>query len=544
MPKALLYARFSSDMQSETSAEDQLRLCRARARALGLDVAAEFTDLAISGAVRNRPGFNALIAAAEAGEGDTIIAESLDRLSRDMEDLAGFHKRMDYLGAKIITLSEGEISAIHVGIGGMMAQIQLKQIGEKVKRGQMGRLAAGRIPGGLSYGYRMVREFDDLGGFERGLRAIDDHQAETVRLIFRLYAEGVGPSAIAKRLNMAGVPSPRGGQWNASTIIGNAKRRNGILNNELYIGRILFNRQSFRKDPDSRKRQARINDASDWQAQDVPDLAIVDRETWERVRARLDANGGQMPHRLRRPKKLLSGLMFCGSCSGTVTIIGGDRWGCSTHFQKGTCDNGRTISNAKAEARLWRAMQHEWLHPDAIAAYIDEYVKTAAEGRRARAADRAKVEARLAQIDVELDRIADAIVAGVAIERMKRRADAIEAERAQLIAGLDEETAGAAVIDFPNLADQYRARVESLTTLLAGGGDGSREAATLIRSMIAGIHCHPNPEGAGLVLDMTGQLATILAISKGADPKADPFTVKLVAGAGFAHCSNIVRARI
>ena len=84
-------------------------------------------------------------------------------------------------------------------------------------------------------------------------------QAEIVRHIFKEYADGMAPRQIAARLNREGVPSPRGGQWNASTINGNRRRRNGILNNELYTGRITYNRQRFLKDPETGKRIARLN---------------------------------------------------------------------------------------------------------------------------------------------------------------------------------------------------------------------------------------------------------------------------------------------
>lgn len=67
-------------------------------------------------------------------------------------------------------------------------------------------------------------------------------------------------------------------------IHGSIQRRNGILNNELYIGRLVWNRQRFVKDPDTRKRIARPNPQSDWVIQDVPELRIVDEALWLAVR--------------------------------------------------------------------------------------------------------------------------------------------------------------------------------------------------------------------------------------------------------------------
>jgi site-specific DNA recombinase len=152
--RAVIYARYSSDRQSTTSAEDQARLCRTRIDKEGWDLVEVFADLAISGATRNRPGLDALMS--RTGEFDILVAESLDRLSRDQEDIAGLYKRLRFAGIRIVTLSEGEISELHIGLKGTMGALFLKDLGEKTRRGQIGRVAQGRIPGGLSYGYSRV----------------------------------------------------------------------------------------------------------------------------------------------------------------------------------------------------------------------------------------------------------------------------------------------------------------------------------------------------------------------------------------------------
>jgi site-specific DNA recombinase len=64
----------------------------------------------------------------------------------------------------------------------------------------------------------------------------------------------MSPKFLAKRLNAERCPSPEGSPWNPSTIHGNASRGTGILNNELYIGRLVWNRLRYVKDPDTGKR--------------------------------------------------------------------------------------------------------------------------------------------------------------------------------------------------------------------------------------------------------------------------------------------------
>lgn len=104
VPRAAIYARFSSDAQRDASIEDQIRVCRARAEREGWPVVEVFTDYAISGATALRPGFQALLTALRSGAVDMVLSESLDRLSRDQEHLAGFFKQASFSGVRIVTL--------------------------------------------------------------------------------------------------------------------------------------------------------------------------------------------------------------------------------------------------------------------------------------------------------------------------------------------------------------------------------------------------------------------------------------------------------
>ena len=161
----------------------------------------------------------------------------------------------------------------------------------------------GRIPGGLSYGYRTANRIAENGEALRGLREIDPHQASVVRRIYGLYAEGSSVREIAGILNSEDEPGPRGRVWGQSTINGHRSRRNGILNNELYRGRIVYNRQRFVRDPNTGKRQARPNDPSDWISEDAPDLRIVDEALWHIVQKPPTGRPRQAPQQpLPRPR--------------------------------------------------------------------------------------------------------------------------------------------------------------------------------------------------------------------------------------------------
>ncbi|MFD2430919.1 recombinase family protein [Sphingobium scionense] len=97
MMRIALYARYSSDQQSAASIEDQLRVCRERATREGWHVVSVYEDAAISGAsMILRPGIQSLVQDAQAGKFDIVLAEALDRVSRDQADVATLFKHLQF----------------------------------------------------------------------------------------------------------------------------------------------------------------------------------------------------------------------------------------------------------------------------------------------------------------------------------------------------------------------------------------------------------------------------------------------------------------
>ena len=211
----------------------------------------------------------------------------------------------------IVTLAEGEISELHVGLKGTMNALFLKDLAQKTRRGLQGRVLQGLSGGGLCYGY-------DLLPGETGVRRINESEAKVIRSIFRDYAAGQSPRAIARKLNKKGIPGPSGGPWRDTAIRGHFTRGTGILNNELYVGRLVWNRLTYLKDPASGRRRSRLNPQDLWIIQEVPALRIVDDTLWEAVKARqgairdsdrvANARATRFWER-RRSRHLLSGLV-------------------------------------------------------------------------------------------------------------------------------------------------------------------------------------------------------------------------------------------
>ena len=151
---------------------------------------------------------------------------------------------MRFADVKIVTFAEGEISELHVGLKGTMNALFLKDLAQKTRRGLQGRVLQGLSGGGLCYGY-------DLLPGKTGIRRINKGEANVVRRVFRDYAAGQSPRAIARKLNEEGIPGPSGRPWRDTAIRGHFTRGTGILNNELYVGRLVWNRLTYLKDPTS-----------------------------------------------------------------------------------------------------------------------------------------------------------------------------------------------------------------------------------------------------------------------------------------------------
>ncbi len=212
-----------------------------------------------------------------------------------------------------------------------------------------------------------MKQLNAHGDPIRGDREIDEAEANVVRRIFREFAAGIGPRTIARTLNEDGVPGPEGRLWSDTTIRGHVKRGTGLVNNELYVGHLIWNRLRYLKDPSTGKRVSRLNRESEWIVKDVPDLRIVDDERWQAVRARQGeiaekfaniteaVRARHEKNRLngaRRPKSLRSKLVFCGCCDGPYSLRGADRSARSNHISKGSCSNSRGIAREDLERRV------------------------------------------------------------------------------------------------------------------------------------------------------------------------------------------------
>ena len=524
--RVAIYSRYSSDLQDPRSIADQTAACRQRAEREGWAVTAEFSDAAISGAsMTNRPGLQNLMTDAERGDFDAVLCESLDRLSRDMEDIAGLHKRLAFRNIEIITLADGSVSKLHMGLRAIIASSFLDDLALKTRRGQAGRVRAGYIPGGRCYGYDVV-----AGGAQRGRRTINAVEAEIVRRIFAEYVEGHSPLAIAARLNGEGLPAPRGGLWNASTINGSRRRQNGILSNSLYAGLLTYNRQRFLKDPSSGKRQARENPRSEWMTTELPELRIIDAETWEAAQGRrAGASCLHLTHR-RRPKRLLSGLLRCGMCGGNYIVRTRNYVACSRRMNTGTCDNNREVAMPEIEERVLAALRRHLLSPEMVEIAVESYRAERERLAREQAKTRAESDRELSETKKRIAHVVAAIETGADPGPLLTRLGELELRRRVIEAQMQLFDTRKVVSLHPQAATRYREMVAEIHEAFTRGDAASAEAVTLVRQLIGEIRILPAAvKGEPVALEIAGDLAALM-VREGAIPSV---TASVVAGAGF-----------
>ncbi|MDC3309411.1 recombinase family protein [bacterium] len=465
-----IYARYSTDMQREASIEDQARVCERLIKDCDWQTYRVYSDQGISGSTHLRPGYQNLLEDARNGRFEIVVAESLDRISHDQEHIAGFHKIMQFLGIRVFTVSEGLISELHIGLKGTMSAPFLKDLADKTRRGLEGRVRQGRSGDGKSYGYRVVK------GDERGAREIIPEQAETVQRIFSEFAAGMSPNQIAHGLNNDQIPGPSGQLWRDTTIRGHIKRGTGILNNELYIGRLVWNRQRYVKNPVTGKRVSRRNSVDNEIVHAVPHLRIINDTLWQSVKARQKAiwkvtDADIKPDKTppywsqRRAAHILSERSFCSQCGGSIVSVEKDYLACSNARKLKSCLQNRSIRRPALDAVVIDLLKNRLMQSSAVGEFIAAYNNEIKTQQVHVTKQKAKLEKHLRDIELMLAGLYDAIADGLRGAGLQSKLDTLENEKSELLKTLESPTS-ATVSLHPALADLYKQKINQLADVL------------------------------------------------------------------------------
>ncbi len=492
-PAAAIYARYSTDRQDARSIDDQLRRCRRFAEERGYSVAVEFSDAAQSGATLDRAAMQRLLAAARARPPafEAVLVDDLSRLSRDLgntwrivfEDLAG-------AGVRVIDCTTGRASnergaRLTFGVTALMNDAFLEAVRTETHRGLEGRALAGFHTGGRCYGYATTPESAPADpAHPRAVVRVDPEEARVVRRIFERYAAGESARQIAATLNAERVPAPydrlgyekrAGAGWATNQV-------QSLLRNERYVGRVVWNRREFYRDPVTRKRRARTRPEPEWITATAPELAIVPREVWDAAQERHRAvrRGGQVNG--KRKVRLLAGFLRCGACGSAMSIVAVNkkrgvayaRYGCSANHGKGAaaCSNNRVVSERKVDAMVLAGLE-AYVQSDGFQRWVDEAIAAAerARGRRRENPEQERLEAEVRAQQAKVERVTAAVVE-VGVSEALRAALLREEERLRDLRA--------------RLAEVRRPKVVALALDLSRAAQAVREIAQLAAADVAG----------------------------------------------------------
>lgn len=500
-PDTAIYARYSTDLQDETSIEDQFygagRYAEQQQLTLSPDL--HFADYAVSGAsIHDRQGLEAMLKAAHEKRFKTLVIESLSRLSRRLADSQNLYDTMQFLGIEIREYQSGDkLNSTTAAIKGMVAQIQREDTAKLVRRGLDGIVRRGNSAGGRAYGYRSLPKYphDQTRG---GLLEIVDDEAVVVVEICERYVAGETPRNIAHDLNRRGIPAPRGRSWRASCISGFSKRGSGILNNELYNGVRIWNKNRMVKNPANGRRVSRPNEDSEKVVVAKEELRIVSPELWAAVADRKAQQSKLRPQQARKANRVFSGLLRCAACGSGMSVKGTDKTGrhriqCSRHKESGDCPDPRTYYIDEIERRVLAELRSELLQPDAIKVFLNEYELEIRRLRESSSSKRASVERDLAKAAKRAERLNDLIINGLCdpartMPELNKALDAERHLRDQLVA-INAATSAGTVSIHPACRDRYVEAVRNLHEHI--GSRGSCDAAKVIRELVESIIVHP-----------------------------------------------------
>ncbi len=374
--QAIIYCRVSSPRQEEegTSLDSQEDACRAYAADHGYAVGRVTREIYPGNELWDRPKLAQDRADLKAGKFQALIVHGIDRLTRDHIHLGVIVEECDRAGVELQFVLEPLDSSLEgqiiQAIRGIAAKIEREKHRERVMRGRRKRVLDGKVPGaGFDlYGYRRDNE--------AGIRTICEPEATVIRDIFRwIGIEGLGISAVVRRLNERGIAPPSKGKVRFSDGERVARWGTGtlgrIIRQSAYVGEAYAWRYKVRRDkgravggtPRPREEWIRLPDHT------TP--AIITPDLWNVVQQRLDTNRGEWTRNMSKARQyLLRGLIVCAAC-GRPMYPEPNRdirvYRCSSRRSpEGKCGGSSVIANW-IEVQVWEKIANILKNPQIIA---------------------------------------------------------------------------------------------------------------------------------------------------------------------------------
>ena len=437
-----LYARVSTTRQADNdlSIPDQLRQLKEWCKANGHVVVQEYIEPGASATDDKRPAFQQMISDAllKPSAFEAIIIHSLSRFFRDGIEFGVYERKLKRNGVQVVSITQP--TSDDAG-GEMMRRIinlfdehQSKENSKHTSRAMKENARQGFFNGSHApFGYKAVStDISGSRGRKKKKLEINEAEAGIVRLVFDLYLHGhqgrvMGIKEIAKHLTAKGLLM-RGKPWGIQKV-------HKLLSDPLYMGAHYFNVI------DSKTHTKRP--PSEWIKVAVP--PIIDAATFEQVRAKCEQRGpSKTPPRRVSSSTLLTGLLKCGVCGGSMTLVTGKSgayryYKCTTRQNKGnhacTSDN---LSMEALDKLVLNRLAERVFAPDRLQAMIAGLRRRIKSSKTDQQARINELNRQLKHTEERQHRLLDAIESGVVDldETVQRRAQQLKAAREALLVEL------------------------------------------------------------------------------------------------------------
>lgn len=400
--KAVIYARYSSDSQTENSIEGQLRECKEFADKKGFTIFTTYIDRAFSAKTDARPQFQKLIKDSAKKLFDVVIVWKLDRFSRNRYDSAHYKAILRRNGVKVVSVTE-QISEDSTGIllESLLegyAEFFSAELSEKVIRGMTENALKCKWNGGsLPIGY--------VVGEDRHYQ-VDSLTAPLVVEAFQLYADGSNQSQVAQWLNDKGVKSFRGGRIDINVV-------SRMLNNRAYIGEYRYSNHVI---PGG-----------------VP--AIVPVDLFEKVQAMLVKNKKAPARHKAEDDYLLTTKLYCGLCGAYMFGESGHSSTDKVHrYYKCQTAKKHRACNKKTVKKLWLEdlVINEALRIISDDSTLERVADEILEAQKRENITLPMLRKQLAEAEKGIENMLNAIQQGVLTQSTKARLDDLELKKSEI----------------------------------------------------------------------------------------------------------------
>ncbi|MEN9673709.1 MAG: hypothetical protein RL553_1974 [Planctomycetota bacterium] len=398
------YSRYSTNLQDESSLEQQQNRCREKATQLGMGISSdlEFSDAALSGTKPDRKGVSDLINAAESGLIDVVIVDSLSRLSRELcFTLSTLKNLIQVHGLRFISVSEGIDSAqgnweLSAMIMGYTHQEYIKTLGSAVIRGQSHAHLNGFSTGGFPFGYKSVSKEGSEFGRQRKLRKevmIHEDNTQWVRKVFDWFVKDKMPiQQIAKELTRLEAPKDHRStvsHWNHQSV-------SHMLANQYYIGHCAYGKKTNVRNPISGKVRQKLRPVEESSKLITlrEDLRIIDQETFDQAQEMLEENrscyaknrgkSGRFKgstNDMQNPRHHLQGLFVCSKCNSPFITHGANYMQCKGNII-GSCSVKTCLPRVLAKKIIIQNLQRLLERNQPLAECLFETLKKSIEARK------------------------------------------------------------------------------------------------------------------------------------------------------------------